>query len=45
MKACNNQSSNKVLDLGSNDTKTEIKKVLDWLKTDEKWLNSVIMSA
>jgi len=35
----------KVLDLGSSNTKQEIKKVLDWLKTDEKWLNSVILTA
>lgn len=35
----------KVLDLGSSNTKSEIKKVLDWLKTDEMWLNSVIMCA
>ena len=35
----------KVLDLGSGNTKMEIKKVLKWLKTDEKWLNSVIMCA
>lgn len=35
----------KVLDLGSSNTKAEIKKVLDWLKSDEKWLNSVVMSA
>ena len=35
----------KVLDLGSSNTKQEIKKVLDWLKTDETWLNSVIMAA
>lgn len=35
----------KVLDLGSSNTKMEIKKVLNWLKTDEKWLNSVMMCA
>jgi hypothetical protein len=35
----------KVLDLGSSNTKTEIRKVLNWLKTDEKWLNSVILTA
>ena len=35
----------KVLDLGSSNTKTEIKKVLDWLRTDEKWLNSTLICA
>ena len=35
----------KVLDLGNQNTKQEIKRVLDWLKTDEMWLNSVIMCA
>lgn len=35
----------KVLDLGSGNTRTEIKKVLNWLKDDENWLNSVLSSA
>jgi|TARA_B110000495_G_scaffold157954_1_gene141747 hypothetical protein len=35
----------KVLDLGSSNTKQEIKKVLNWLKMDEKWLNSVMITA
>lgn len=35
----------KVLDLGTANTRQEIKKVLDWLKTDEQWLSSVIMVA
>ena len=35
----------KVLDLGSRNTKAEIKKVLCWLRSDEKWLNSIITAA
>ena len=34
-----------VLDLGTTDTKKEIKLVLDWLKTDETWLDSIIKTA
>ena len=34
----------KVLDLGTSNTKAEIKKVLCWLRSDEKWLNSIMLS-